>query len=170
MNSIIAEKALVYNIAMKHKNREYFHSIIFGVEDSLVSTTGLIAGLSVSTQDKSVVLVGAVVALAVEAISMGSSEYISDDSITSSNPAASGFLMFASYLLAGLIPLIPMVTLAYPTSLVIAVLGAFMGLALLGYVKSKFLKTNPIKGALKVLAIGGITTLIGVAVGLLFKV
>jgi vacuolar iron transporter family protein len=163
---------------MSTQQREYIRTIIFGVEDSLVSTTGLIAGLGVGTNNKSVVIVGGVVAIAVEAISMGAGEYLSDDSIEQANKHAAGrgralkdgFIMLVSYFFAGLIPLLPVIFFAYPTSLYFSVAFALCGLFILGYVKSKVLKTNPWRGAFKVAVVGGIATALGIIVGLVFKI
>jgi VIT1/CCC1 family predicted Fe2+/Mn2+ transporter len=163
---------------MNSQRREYIRTIIFGVEDSLVSTTGLIAGLSVGTNNKSVVIIGGVVAIAVEAISMGAGEYISDDAIEEANRSKrgprgafkSGLLMLVSYFLAGLIPLLPIVVFVYPTSLYISLFLALCGLFALGYAKGKVLNTNPWRGAIKVLIVGGLATILGIVVGLVFKI
>src|SRR3989344_4796352 len=124
---------------MATPNREYLRSTVFGVEDSLVSTTGLIAGLSVGSNDKEIVILGAVVAIVIEAVSMGAGEYLSDDAVQEldklkthrDNPLVSGALMFTSYLLAGFIPLLPVIFLEYPSSVLLAVILAFSGLFLL---------------------------------------
>ena len=158
-------------------NREYLRSIIFGVEDSLVSTTGLIAGLSIGAEDKKIVLLGGIVAIAVESVSMGAGEYLSDSAIEEldklkrhrDRPLVSGFLMFASYLLAGLVPLLPIVFMAYPASLWTSVAFALIGLFLLGFLKGRLLHTNPFRGGAKILIVGGMATALGVAVGLVFK-
>lgn len=157
---------------------QYIRTIIFGVEDSLVSTTGLIAGLGVGTSNKSVVIIGGMVAIAVEAISMGAGEYISDDAIEQASKLdrkrrralTDGVIMLVSYFVAGLIPLLPVVFLSYPTSLYVSVVFALCGLFALGYIKSKVLRTNPWRGALKVIIVGGLATALGIAVGLIFKV
>lgn len=157
---------------------QYIRTIIFGVEDSLVSTTGLIAGLGVGTSNKSVVIIGGVVAIAVEAISMGAGEYISDDAIKQaakkhrgrSQAFADGLIMLVSYFLAGLIPLLPVVFFSYPTSLYFSVFFALIGLFTLGYIKSKVLHTNPLRGAAKVMIVGGLATALGIIVGLVFKI
>ena len=157
---------------------QYIRTIIFGVEDSLVSTTGLIAGLSVGTNNKSVVIIGGVVAIAVEAISMGAGEYISDDAIEQadshhrkrSNALRSGLIMLVSYFLAGLIPLLPVVFFSYPASLYFSIFFALCGLFALGYIKSKVLHTNPWRGAIKVAIVGGLATALGIIVGLIFKI
>lgn len=159
-------------------NREYLRSVIFGIEDSLVSTTGLIAGLSIGAENKKVVLLGGIVAIAVESISMGAGEYLSDDAVSEldkinrhkDQPFISGVLMFISYLLAGMIPLLPIVFMVYPSSLWASVAFALTGLFLLGFLKGRLLHTNPLRGGAKILVVGGIATVFGVAVGSMFKI
>ncbi|MBI2588800.1 VIT1/CCC1 transporter family protein [Candidatus Saccharibacteria bacterium] len=163
---------------MKQIKREYLRSTLFGVEDSLVSTTGLIAGLSVGANSNRIVILGGVVAIVIEAVSMGAGEYLSDDAVKEldkidRNPesaSVSGLLMFSSYLLAGLIPLTPILILDYPTSLITSVLAALAALFLLGYVKGRILRVSAFKGGLKILIIGGLATALGIIVGFLFKI
>lgn len=159
-------------------NREYLRSIIFGIEDSLVSTTGLVAGLSIGAENKKVVLLGGIVAIAVESISMGAGEYLSDSAVKEldklkryrENPLTSGMLMFSSYLLAGMVPLAPIIFLSYPASLWTGVLLALLGLFILGFAKGRVLNTSPLRGGLKILIVGGLATLLGIFVGSLFKI
>ena len=163
---------------MKLFNKEYLRSVIFGIEDSLVSTTGLIAGLSVGSDDKRIVVLGGVVAICIEAVSMGAGEYLSDDAVKdldkikrhSDQPLISGLLMFSSYMLAGLVPLAPILLMPLGQAITLSVVLALAGLFLLGYSKGKILHTSPIKGAIKILVVGGLATALGVAVGFLFKV
>lgn len=163
---------------MRAPNREYLRGTIFGVEDSLVSTTGLIAGLSVGTADKNIVILGALVAIVIEAVSMGAGEYLSDDAVQEidklkrhrDKPAISGLLMFFSYLGAGLIPLFPVLLFEYPQSVWYSVAFALIGLFLLGYFKGALVHTSPLRGGLKILIVGGLATALGIAVGLLFKI
>ncbi len=159
---------------IKKTDKQYLRTIIFGVEDSLVSTTGLIAGIGVGSDNKKFVLLAGTVAIFIEAISMGAGEYISDDGVNDDKkhhiPIISGVLMFLSYMLAGLLPLAPIVLASYPESLVYGVIIAFTGLFLLGWAKGKILGTSPIKSGLKVLAIGGIATLAGITIGSMFEV
>lgn len=162
---------------MKLIDREYLRSILFGVEDSLVSTTGLIAGLSVGSDDKKIVILGGLVAIAIEASSMGAGEYLSDDAVQDldklkrhDKPLISGFLMFASYLLAGLVPLVPVLLLPYPASISFSIAFALVGLFLLGYIKGRLLRSRPFKSGLKILIVGGIATGLGILIGSAFKV
>lgn len=162
---------------MKKPNREYLRSVIFGIEDSLVSTTGLIAGISIGADSRRVVLLGGIVAIIVEATSMGAGEYLSDSAVAEldklkrprDNPLISGLLMCLSYLLAGLIPLAPVLLIDYPSSLWFSVTFALAGLFMLGFLKGRYLNTNPIKGGLKILVVGGIATIFGIVVGTIFQ-
>ena len=61
--------------------KEYLRSVLFGIEDSLVSTTGLIAGLSVGAENKRIVVLGGLVAIVIESVSMAAGEYLSDDAV-----------------------------------------------------------------------------------------
>ncbi len=163
---------------MRTINREYMRSVMFGIENSLISTAGLIAGLSVGSKDKELVVLGAVVAILIEAVAMGVGEYLSDDAVQEldkikrhpDNSMLSGLLMTTAGTVAGLIPLAPVIFLDYPTSLIVSISVALAVLFLLGYVKGRLLKTNPIKGGIKILIVGGLATSVGVVVGLIFKV
>ena len=174
-----------YNLAIipviigvvKTPQREYLRSTLFGIENSVISTAGLIAGISVGTTDNRVVALGATVAIVIESVAMGVGEYLSDDAVQEldklkrhqDDPASSGALMMIAGTLAGLVPLIPVLVLDYPYSLICSVLAALLVLFLVGYVKGKVLHSSPAKGGAKTLIVGGIATLLGVVVGLIFR-
>lgn len=160
------------------KNKEYLRSVLFGIEDSLISTTGLIAGISIGSDNKSFVLMAGLVAVAIEAVSMGAGEYLSDEAVQEldkvkrhrENPLLSGTLMISSYFAAGIIPLAPIIFFGFPLSLIVSLAFAFICLFLIGYIKGKAVKVKPYRSGLKILFVGGIATLLGLAVGLLFKI
>ncbi|MEK7620940.1 MAG: VIT1/CCC1 transporter family protein, partial [Patescibacteria group bacterium] len=62
---------------MKRINKEYLQSAMFGFSDALISTTGVIVGISAGTNNKQIVILAGVVTIMVEAISMGSGQYLS---------------------------------------------------------------------------------------------
>ncbi|OGK17149.1 hypothetical protein A2690_02145 [Candidatus Roizmanbacteria bacterium RIFCSPHIGHO2_01_FULL_39_12b] len=158
-------------------NKEYLRSILFGIEDSLVSTTGLIAGISIGSDNSKFILLAGFVAVAIEAVSMGAGEYLSDDAVREleklrrykGNPLLSGTLMLVSYFFAGMIPLLPIIFFKFPLSLLLSITFAFLGLFLLGYIKGKILNVSPIKGGIKILLVGGLATILGIFVGFLFR-
>jgi VIT1/CCC1 family predicted Fe2+/Mn2+ transporter len=63
---------------MKKINEDYLRALMFGLQDGIVSTTGVVAGISVGVQNKSVVAMAAMVAVMVEASSMAAGQYSSE--------------------------------------------------------------------------------------------
>jgi len=156
---------------------DYLRSSLFGVEDALVSTTGVIVGLIVASPNKEFILLAALITIAVEASSMGAGEFLAEravhqldkDNLTTSNFVAGGFIMLVSYLLAGLIPTLPIMFFPLPLAGFISVIFAFIGLFALGFVKGKIVKVNRTRSGLEMLFVGGIAAIIGITVGLLLK-
>lgn len=162
---------------MNKASKEYLQSAIFGFNDALVSTTGVIVGVSTGTNDKSVVILAGVVTIMVEALSMGAGQYNSSKSArqlekseATKVPLISGGIMFVSYFLAGLIPLLPILLFPIEYSRDIAIVAALIGLFVLGYLKGKIVKVSPMRSAIEILIIGGLATLVGIVVGNKFAV
>jgi len=165
---------------MRHLKRiapDYIHSIFFGIEDSLVSTTGALAGIAISSGSKELILATALVIIAVESTSMGASEFLSEETEEDikkekmpANPKISGLLVFLSYIITGIIPLFPYLILPHIQAIPVSIVSALIGMILLGIAKGKLSKKSPFRSALEVLIIGGIAAGIGIAVGLIFKV
>ena len=157
--------------------KEYLRSILFGIEDSLVSTCAFIAGVSVGSSNNHFIILSTIVAIFIEGVSMGVGEYVSDDAVEGldkikrhrDNPLLSGLLLCVSYLLAGMVPFLPIVFFPFPLSLVISAALALTGLFLLGFLKGKLLKVSPIRGGIKILIVGGVTTVLGIVIGLIFR-
>lgn len=162
---------------MNKLRKEYVQSGIFGINDALVSTTGVIVGVSAGTGNKEVIILAGVVTILVEAISMGSGQYISLKSAREFErsgglrvPIISGVIMFFGYVLGGLVPLIPIILMPVEQSRWAAIAGALVGLAVLGVAKARLVKASPLTSALEVVIIGGIATAIGLIVGTMFGV
>ncbi len=159
----------------KRIDSDYVRSSFFGIEDSLVSTTGLIAGVAVGSQNTKYVILAGLVGIAVEAVSMGAGEFLSEETEhdlnknDKANPLLGGLIMFVSYFLAGLIPLLPIILLPVSISLYVSIVAALVGLFVLGIAKGKVTNTNVLKSAIKVLVIGGIAAGIGIAVGIMLR-
>ena len=165
---------------MRHLKRiapDYIHSIFFGIEDSLVSTTGALAGIAIGAGSKSVILMTALVIIAVESTSMGASEFLSEETEEDiekekvpANPRVSGLLIFGSYVLAGLIPLVPYLLLPHLQAIPVSIAAALIGMAILGLIKGRVSNKSQLRSALEVLVIGGVAAAIGIVVGIIFKV
>lgn len=165
---------------MKHRKRiapDYIHSGFFGVEDSLVSTTGVLAGIAISAGSREAIIATALVIIAVESTSMAASEFISEETEEDishdklpANPILSGFIIFASYIIAGMVPLAPYLLLPASSAIIISILAALAGLFILGIYKGKISHKSPLRSAIEVLVIGGVAAAIGLVVGIVFKI
>jgi len=158
-------------------NQDYFRSTVFGFQDALVSTTGIVVGISVGVSDKHFIILSALVTISVEALSMGAGQYLSEKSVHDlpnnhhrDNLFIGSLIMFLSYLIGGLIPILPIFFTSPPLNSILSIIFAFIGLFLLGFFKAKLFSGKVWRSALEMLAIGGLTTLIGLVVGLIFKI
>lgn len=90
-------------------------NMTYGVEDSLVSTTGLLVGVYGAGMPIPVILVTGVILILVEATSMAYGAFLSEESFlvtakqayTLMQVLSYGLVMFVSYAVAGLVPMAP---------------------------------------------------------------
>ncbi len=165
-------------VKLSNIHEDYLRSIIFGFQDSLVSTTGVIAGVAAGTQNKELVILAGIVTITVESLSMGAGQYMSEKSVHQMDKTGKhtdslvvgGGLMAFSYFIGGLIPLMPIIILKLPLSATVSIGAALTGLFVLGLFKAHIVKVNPLKSAIEILILGGAATLMGLLVGKFFKV
>lgn len=159
-------------------NQAYLRSAIFGLEDGLVSTTGTVVGIATGIADKQVVVLAGLVVVAVEALSMAAGQYLSEKSSHQLEKGSAemsilikgALIMFFTYILGGLVPILPILLLPLSSALINAVIFALIGLFAVGYLAGKIVKVNPFYNAIEMLIIGGAATLLGVVVGYLLKI
>jgi VIT1/CCC1 family predicted Fe2+/Mn2+ transporter len=151
----------------------YVRSLIFGVEDSLVSTVGLIAGIAAAGVSHSGVLLTGVILIAVEGFSMAAGSFLSERSVEEYSGKANtpmivsimaGVVMFLSYAVAGLIPLFPYI-LQLPDALYWSIAASLAGLFLFGAISAHHFKVAWISRGFRMLIVGGIAIAFGIAVG-----
>lgn len=161
-------------------HEDYLRSMLFGLQDGIVSTTGVVAGISVGIEDRSIIILASLVAVTVEASSMGAGQYSSEKAVhqmdakknkgktTHTDSLIGGALiMFFAYLAAGAIPIVPMLITQIPLdqARIMSIVGAFIGLFLIGFVKGKIVDHAALRSAFEMLFIGGIATIVGLIVG-----
>lgn len=156
---------------------EYLRSSLFGFEDALVSTTGMVVGISIGTSNLKFILLAVFVTISVEAVSMAAGEFLSDEAVheldkkqRKDNILIAAGVMFLSYVLGGLIPVVPIIFLPHFQGIIGSITAAFIGLFILGFVKGKIVNINKIRSALEMLIIGGVAATIGIIVGLILKI
>src|SRR3989344_1904721 len=62
-------------------HEDYLRSMMFGLQDGLVSTTGVVVGISAGVPDRAVIILASFVAISVEASSMAAGEYSSEKAV-----------------------------------------------------------------------------------------
>jgi len=159
-------------------HEDYLRSGLFGLQDGLVSTTGVVVGISTGVQNKDIIILAALVAVMVEASSMAAGQYSSEKAVHQMDKTGKhndsllvgAIIMFISYLLAGLIPISPLFLFNFTDTRVISILFAFIGLFITGYVKGKIVEDKPIRSAIELFIIGAMATAIGLVVGYFLKI
>ena len=151
---------------------------MFGLQDGLVSTTGLVVGISAGVSDRAIIILAAFVAISVEASSMAAGEYSSEKAVHQLDKVhrhrddliIGAILMFFSYLVAGLIPISPFLVFPPDIARIISISAALISLFVVGYLKGKIVKDKALRSAVEMFIIGGLATAIGLAVGNFLKV
>lgn len=162
----------------KRRFAGYFRNFVFGVEDSLVSTVGLVSGIAIAGVPRATIFLTGMVLIFVEAFSMGVGSFLSEQStegfMKQAMPKAGisvvgAVIMFVSYFLSGFVPLMPYVfaesAIAFPLSISLSLVALFI----LGCVGGKLSKISIWRNGLKMMVIGGVAIALGVLVGVLIN-
>ncbi len=157
---------------------QQFRNFIFGVEDSLVSTVGVLSGVAFADVPRATIFLTGVVVIFVEAFSMGVGSYLSERSgaefmlrreATSFASISSAILMFVGYFFAGFVPLLPYTLLPISSALVVSIASSVLALFLLGVWGGSVSRTRVFRGGARMAILGGMAILIGMIVGSLMK-
>ena len=156
----------------------YLRSLMFGLQDGIVSTTGVVIGISTGVNDKAIITLAALVAVTVEATSMAAGQYSSEKAVHQMDKTKirtdslyiGAIIMFFSYIFGGAFSIVPILIFDQPVAQVFAIACAFAGLFIVGYIKGHLVEHKPLRSAIELFIIGSIATTIGVVVGYLFKV
>lgn len=163
---------------MKVINEDYLRSTMFGLQDGLVSTTGVVVGISTGVQSKEIIILAALVAVMVEASSMAAGQYSSEKAVHqmdktgkhTDNLLVGAGLMFISYLSAGLVPILPILILDRVDTRIYSIICALFAMLVIGYVKGKVVDHKPLRSAIELFVLGSIATSIGIIVGQILKI
>lgn len=156
------------------RNPDVIRNFVFGVEDSLVSTVGLVSGVAAAGLPKTSILLAGIVLVFVEAFSMAAGSLLSDNSADEFSSKSSisifrsmtgAFVMFLSYFVSGFFVLAPYIIfssdLALPVSIVISLLALFA----LGAFSAKLIGNSVFKKAFTMAFVGGLAIVLGILVG-----
>lgn len=155
----------------------YLRNFIFGVEDSLVSTVGLLAGVAAADISPRAILTTGLVLIVVEGFSMGIGSFLTEETteeMAGQKPETieaikGASTMLVSYCLAGLLPLSPYVFLTGQSAVTTSITLSLLGLFSLGYGTSIYFdRPLPFKRAMKMMLLGGMAVAVGMLIGKLF--
>ncbi len=163
---------------MINLHEDYLRSGLFGIQDGLVSTTGVVVGISTGVEDKAIIILASVVAITVEASSMAAGQYSAEKAVHQMDKTGKhtdslilgSLIMFFAYMLGGSVPIIPTIILNQPEARIIAIISSLAGLFVLGYIKAHLVKVKPLRSAAELFMIGSLATLVGLLVGHYFRV
>lgn len=148
-------------------------NFIFGIEDSLVSTLGVVSGIAVADVAPPTILLSGIVLIFVEAFSMGVGSFLSEESVqelrvrrhVSFAPSLAGALvMFISYVTAGFLVLAPYTVLLPHEALVWSVVLSLAALFLLGAFSARVARVGMVSHGLRMMAVGGVAIALGMFV------
>ncbi|OHB23046.1 MAG: hypothetical protein A2939_05680 [Parcubacteria group bacterium RIFCSPLOWO2_01_FULL_48_18] len=160
--------------AHNFSSASYLRNFIFGVEDSLVSTVGLLSGVAITGAEARTVFATGIILIFVEAFSMAVGSFLSEHSAEefmqkNETPLRQslflGGVMFVSYFVAGFVPLLPYVFFPLNSAFWYSIGFSLLALFLLGVFSARLSKINFVKGGARMLIIGGIAIAVGVLVG-----
>ncbi len=150
----------------------FLRNLVFGVEDGLVSTVGLLSGIAIAGVPRGTIFLTGVVLIFVEAFSMAAGSFLSEASVEEMDGGvddtrgsiAAGAVMFAAYFVAGLVPLLPYLKFEVAQAFPLSITCSVVALLLLGYWSGR--KTNAAwRKAARMAFVGGLAILVGVLAG-----
>jgi len=157
----------------------YLRNFTFGVEDSLASTVGLLSGVASAKVDTQTVILTGVVLVFTEAMSMAVGTFLSDQSVEEyehhrdlplRRSLPSAVIMFFSYLIAGVFPIIPYAVTTFPSALYYSVAAAIAALMLLGLFNASVSGTSVPRSIIRMAILGGSVAVAGILIGRLLQV
>lgn len=158
----------------------FAQTIIFGIQDSLVSTVGLLSGIIIGGVGRETAVLAGIILIFVEAISMAAGSFLSEASVEEiknngekkegivSHSLQHGVLMFFSYFAAGFIPLSPYVIPAVSSPFTVSIAASLAAMFVLGMIAGKAANISVWKIGLRMLVVGGLAIIIGVLAGIIF--
>lgn len=163
----------------KQATAVFARNFIFGVEDSLVSTVGLLAGVAVADVGRQTILLTGAVLIAVEALSMGvgsllsesfTEEYVEGKRERDRHSMTGALIMFISYAIAGFIPLLPYILLEPNPAFYTSIAVSCVTLYLLGFLGARYFGSRGFRSGLRMFLLGGGAIGVGILVGRLLHV
>lgn len=161
---------------------ESMREIVFGLEDSFVSTLGAVTGIAAGAQSTYIVVLSGLVLIAVEAVSMSAGSYLSNKSAMEAEAEVlaeektmrrgldahlfrSSAVMGVFYLLGGFVPIFPYFFLPVHVAYVPSIALTAVCLFILGAWSASFSKRSAWRGGAQMVLVSLGAAAIGYGIG-----
>lgn len=157
----------------------YLRTVVFGINDSLVSTVGFLAGISVAGVPRATIALTGIIYALVEAFSMAMGDFLSEESseeymqksrVNNRPSIIAAVFMFISCVIASLIPLIPYILFASSMALTVSISLSVATLFLVGMISARFSRLPMLWRGVRMACLGGAAIVMGVAIGMYMPV
>lgn len=154
---------------------------VFGIQDGIVSTFGLVMGVSGAQFAPEAVLMAGIAGLASGAMSMAAGEYVSvntqrellaigadiedDENVRPARAAAANGGLFVA---GGILPLLPFMVTGGSSAVIASIVLSIVALFATGAVLTRLTKRSPLHSGLRMLIIGGGAGVVGFLIGTVF--
>ena len=163
-----------------HEKASYLRDIVMGADDGVITTFAIVAGSAGASLSSKVVIVLGLAKLLADALSMGASVYMGikseaeyekgkrDVCWKSESPIKQSFATSASFIVAGITPLIPFL-FNLNHSFLISSLILVLTLFILGSFKNLNIKKSWVRGGIEMLLVGGLAAIVAYGTGFLIE-
>ena len=172
---------------LQHEIVDSMREIVFGLEDSLVSTLGTLTGIAVGSHSQYIVILSGLVLIASEATSMAAGSYLSTKHATEAeamfherhgldahpeptHPIRAAVVMGVFYVFGGAVPLSCYFLLPVDQAMIPAVVLTGISLFFVGVWAASFTRTSKIKSGLEMLLVSLAAAFIGYVIGYVVNV
>ncbi|HEU4884421.1 MAG TPA: VIT1/CCC1 transporter family protein [Longimicrobium sp.] len=156
--------------------RHYLRDLVYGANDGIITTFAVVSGVAGASLDARTVLILGAANLLADGFSMGASNYLSirsDEAVRSSRgeavgepyPLRHGIATMGAFVLAGVVPLIPYVTVPPGARFIVAIIATLVTLFVVGALRSAVTALRWWKAGLEMLAVGALAAAVSYGVG-----
>jgi vacuolar iron transporter family protein len=160
---------------------DYIGDIVYGANDGIITTFAVVAGVAGAALSPSVVIILGFANLLADGFSMATSNYLarksesdykktlenpsSTEKIPDINPVKNALATFFSFVIAGVIPLIPYTIGIKGDVFILAIISTSIALFVVGSLRSIVTKIKWYKGGSEMLLVGALAALVAYLIG-----
>jgi VIT1/CCC1 family predicted Fe2+/Mn2+ transporter len=156
--------------------RHYLRDLVYGANDGIITTFAVVSGVAGASLDARTVLILGAANLLADGFSMGASNYLSirsDEAVRSSRgeavgepfPLRHGVATMGAFVVVGIVPLIPYVTVPPNARFAVAIVATLVTLFVVGALRSAVTALRWWKAGLEMLAVGALASAVSYGVG-----